>query len=396
MAARILSLSALVAFVQAKAFVTNMCDYPVYVWSVPNIGKAQVNGWRIDPKARYVERFRYGEGKSGVAIKVSTHPDGIYTGKDEIDFAYSIDPAFPNTAIWVDLSPVRGDAFNVTSFHYPWAVLDREVAPLKVYAYNNVELVLCSTGRTSRPKDKIAFKYISQCYDWHHGNHSTSTKSHLDGHPKTTTPYTDKPGQITTAKPTKHNTMTKEADGTTVTVTHTATYHEPPESTSESSGHDTPYSRPPLYTSAPASNYAHGGRPDMSTRHTVQHDDDHVSRPTGYGDDRAFRRGALAEDTPWTVPEVNDEWCLPKIAWTAPRPHLDGKKVKDNKQRDATSMAAEKPKKCILPFCTPAKPDLDCGVVEKAFEERDLDLVDWTEDDDTCYTFKHMQAHASP
>jgi hypothetical protein len=63
----------------------------------------------------------------------------------------------------------------------------------------------------------------------------------------------------------------------------------------------------------------------MSTRHEVHHDDYHVPRPTGYGDDRAARKGAMAQDSPFTIPEVNDEWCSPKVTWTLPYPHHTSK-----------------------------------------------------------------------
>ncbi|KAF2036657.1 hypothetical protein EK21DRAFT_105968 [Setomelanomma holmii] len=50
----------------------------------------------------------------------------------------------------------------------------------------------------------------------------------------------------------------------------------------------------------------------------------------------------------------------------------------------AYAAAAKKPKKCILPWCNPAQPGIDCQQQIKSFETRDKNLIDWTDDEDTC------------
>ncbi|KAL4895037.1 hypothetical protein BDV59DRAFT_200294 [Aspergillus ambiguus] len=88
-----------------QAVVDNECSFPVYLWSVSStVG----SGVTLEPFTTYSEEFRADSSTGGVAIKVTTTPEGLYTGAAQTIFAYSL---IGNT-VYYDLSDVYGDAFK--------------------------------------------------------------------------------------------------------------------------------------------------------------------------------------------------------------------------------------------------------------------------------------------
>ena len=65
---------AFAALAQARAFVTNHCSYPVYIWSIPQVlSGSHTNNLSLKPQGQYQEPWRHGSSMNpGVAIKVST------------------------------------------------------------------------------------------------------------------------------------------------------------------------------------------------------------------------------------------------------------------------------------------------------------------------------------
>lgn len=91
----------------ANAVVTNLCSYDVYIWSVPGDMHQNI----ITPGGSYVEAFHHGESNSGIALKISSESDGIYSGGDELIFAYSVDP-HDGSKVWLNVDSLRGDPFD--------------------------------------------------------------------------------------------------------------------------------------------------------------------------------------------------------------------------------------------------------------------------------------------
>lgn len=60
------------------------------------------------PYERYFETFREDRGGSGIAIKISTVHDGLYTNAPQTVFAYNLS----GEQVWYDLSDVFGDPFQ--------------------------------------------------------------------------------------------------------------------------------------------------------------------------------------------------------------------------------------------------------------------------------------------
>jgi hypothetical protein len=83
------------------------------------------------------------------------------------------------------------------------------------------------------------------------------------------------------------------------------------------------------------------------------------------------------------------DYCKPKVVY--PKAFNQAKISMPLRQLEAS--LKDKPKKCVLPFCEPAHPDMDCSLVEHELEEKDLYLVDWTVDEDTCSSFLAYWAH---
>ncbi|KAM3452255.1 hypothetical protein MY3296_004693 [Beauveria thailandica] len=88
-----------------KAKVVNNCNFEVTLWSV---------GSEISPPhtlaghgGRYSETYTRDPKTGGRALKITRERDGLYTGKAQTVFAYTLDP----NIIYYDLSDVFGDAF---------------------------------------------------------------------------------------------------------------------------------------------------------------------------------------------------------------------------------------------------------------------------------------------
>ncbi|KAL5387904.1 hypothetical protein DPSP01_003303 [Paraphaeosphaeria sporulosa] len=163
MLGRVLALSALVAIGHSKAIITNNCRKDVYIWSVPE--KADLaNNLSISPGKRYEEPWRSGTSTNpGVAIKVSTEHDGIYTGKSEINFQYDVD-ASDSTKIWVNLATVRGsdlDTATLNTCH--GAYKSANVPTEQCSSTDDIELVLCGSERTVPSRDSTPIRVISNC-----------------------------------------------------------------------------------------------------------------------------------------------------------------------------------------------------------------------------------------
>ncbi|KAJ4360676.1 uncharacterized protein N0V89_001243 [Didymosphaeria variabile] len=163
MALRVLILSVLVALGHSKAIVTNKCRKDVYIWSVPE--KADLaNNLSISPGKRYEEPWRSGTTViPGVAIKISTERDGIYTGKGEINFQYDVDSSDANK-IWIDLATVRGNDFDTATLNTcRGSFKSSDVPTQQCSSTDDIELVLCGSERTVPSLDTTPVRVISNC-----------------------------------------------------------------------------------------------------------------------------------------------------------------------------------------------------------------------------------------
>ena len=89
-----------------RAVIENHCDFPVYVWSVGSKVKPVIT---VLPDARYSETFRQDVHTSGIALKITTKRDGLYTRAPQTVFAYNLDSP---DQVWYDLSDVFGHPFR--------------------------------------------------------------------------------------------------------------------------------------------------------------------------------------------------------------------------------------------------------------------------------------------
>jgi hypothetical protein len=163
MVARVLALSALLALGHSKAIVTNNCRKDVYIWSVPEKSDL-ANNLSISPGKRYEEPWRSGTAVSpGVAIKVTTEPDGIHTGKSEINFQYDVD-ASDSTKIWINLATIRGTDFDTATLNTCYGGYKGSSVPIKQCSCtDDIELVLCGSERTVPSQDTTPLRVISTC-----------------------------------------------------------------------------------------------------------------------------------------------------------------------------------------------------------------------------------------
>ncbi|KAF2116312.1 hypothetical protein BDV96DRAFT_48123 [Lophiotrema nucula] len=177
MARNALVVGALVALAQSKAIVTNHCPKAVHLWSVPE-SNGYASHHKLEPFHKYEEFYHHGtKVNPGVAIKISTHPNGIYEAKDEIDFAYTVDNSDSNK-VWVSLDNLRSKSFDsVHAFFTCWGPYKAPYVPTRECVLrDNIELVLCGTNRTEAAKDDSPKSLIHKCttslddrnYDEHH------------------------------------------------------------------------------------------------------------------------------------------------------------------------------------------------------------------------------------
>jgi hypothetical protein len=103
-----------------NAIVNNHCNFPIYLWSVgTNVQPVQT----LLPNDSYSEQFREDPKTGGIAIKLSTDPDGLYTSAPQMVFAYNLSDLNDNgEEVWYDLSDVFGDPF----YGYPVSLTPAE------------------------------------------------------------------------------------------------------------------------------------------------------------------------------------------------------------------------------------------------------------------------------
>ncbi|KAL5339480.1 hypothetical protein BJX70DRAFT_387913 [Aspergillus crustosus] len=87
------------------ALVANRCNVPLYIWSVgQNISEQNA----LEPGQIYSETFRRDPKTGGIAIKITTVEDGLYSAAPQTIFAYNL----VDDLVWYDLSDVFGDPFQ--------------------------------------------------------------------------------------------------------------------------------------------------------------------------------------------------------------------------------------------------------------------------------------------
>lgn len=132
-----------------NAKVVNKCGFPVYLWSVGgSVGPAKT----IKAGGTYSEVLHHDPASGGIAIKLTTVPNGLYNGSPQTNFAYTLD----GQQVWYDLSDVFGDPFsghaigvkpslNCPKICWPKGVATSGASQTKVCSANSdVTLTLCS------------------------------------------------------------------------------------------------------------------------------------------------------------------------------------------------------------------------------------------------------------
>lgn len=89
------------------AIIRNSCAYPLYLWSV---GASISPQYTLPAYHSYREPFRHDAVSGGVALKITTAPNGLYTGRPQTIFAYNLN--VNTSSVWYDLSDVFGDPFE--------------------------------------------------------------------------------------------------------------------------------------------------------------------------------------------------------------------------------------------------------------------------------------------
>ncbi|KAG0161113.1 Fe-containing alcohol dehydrogenase, putative [Penicillium digitatum] len=94
------------------AIVHNNCKFPVYLWSVASTVLPERT---LLPNDEYTEVFREDAETGGIAIKISTNRDGLYSSAPQMIFAYNLssdkERGLRQDKVWYDLSDVFGDPF---------------------------------------------------------------------------------------------------------------------------------------------------------------------------------------------------------------------------------------------------------------------------------------------
>ena len=100
-----LAAAAPLASAAGSARVINHCPQAVSLWSVGASIAGPVT--LAANTGTYAEPFVRDPVTGGKALKITTAPNGLYTGAPQLNFAYSLD----GPTIWYDLSSVFGDVF---------------------------------------------------------------------------------------------------------------------------------------------------------------------------------------------------------------------------------------------------------------------------------------------
>ncbi|KAJ4154833.1 hypothetical protein LMH87_000108 [Akanthomyces muscarius] len=101
----ILALAGLATAAPGKAKVVNNCNFEVTLWSVG--GDISAPHTLAARGGQYSEQYTRDPKTGGRALKITRERDGLYTGKAQTNFAYTLDPG----QLWYDLSDVFGDPF---------------------------------------------------------------------------------------------------------------------------------------------------------------------------------------------------------------------------------------------------------------------------------------------
>lgn len=92
------------------AIIQNSCAYPLYLWTVGSKISPQHT---VAPYHQYREPYRHDPLSGGIAVKVTTQPHGLFSGKPQTIFAYNLNRN--ESRVWYDLSDVFGDPFEGSS-----------------------------------------------------------------------------------------------------------------------------------------------------------------------------------------------------------------------------------------------------------------------------------------
>ncbi|KAJ5661930.1 uncharacterized protein N7477_009546 [Penicillium maclennaniae] len=87
-----------------RAMIENHCSVPIYIWSVGSTLRPQAT---VLPNGSFFETYRHDPERGGIALKISTVHDGLYTSSPMTVFAYNL----ADDSVWYDLSDVFGDPF---------------------------------------------------------------------------------------------------------------------------------------------------------------------------------------------------------------------------------------------------------------------------------------------
>lgn len=89
------------------AIIQNSCAYPLYLWTVGSTISPQKT---LPAYHALREPYRHDPQSGGVALKITTQPNGLFTGKPQTIFAYNLNANV--SRVWYDLSDVFGDPFE--------------------------------------------------------------------------------------------------------------------------------------------------------------------------------------------------------------------------------------------------------------------------------------------
>ncbi|PYH85001.1 hypothetical protein BO82DRAFT_425524 [Aspergillus uvarum CBS 121591] len=96
----------------ANATITNQCPFPIYLTAVSSSSSSSTTPPEIllASNASYTQPYHHDPHTGGISLKLTTIPNGLYTGAAQTIFAYSY---LERTGqVWFDLSDVFGDPFK--------------------------------------------------------------------------------------------------------------------------------------------------------------------------------------------------------------------------------------------------------------------------------------------
>ncbi|OJK02343.1 hypothetical protein ASPACDRAFT_1854323 [Aspergillus aculeatus ATCC 16872] len=91
----------------ANATIHNLCPFPIYLTAVSSTTPPEIP---LPPNTTWTEPYRHDPQTGGISLKLTTVPNGLYTGAAQTIFAYNY---LERTGqVWFDLSDVFGDPFK--------------------------------------------------------------------------------------------------------------------------------------------------------------------------------------------------------------------------------------------------------------------------------------------